>query len=27
LLNKFSATLLEKSKKKYLIKFLWEKIL
>ena len=25
LLNKFSATHLEKSKKKYLIKFLWEK--
>jgi len=27
LLNKFSATHLEKSKKKYLIKFLWKKIL
>ena len=27
LLNKFSATHLEKSKKKYLIKFLWQKIL
>ena len=26
LLNKFSATHLEKSKKKYLIKFLWKKI-
>jgi hypothetical protein len=26
-LNKFSVTHLEKSKKKYLIKFLWEKIL
>jgi hypothetical protein len=26
-LNKFSATHLEKSKKKYLIKFLWKKIL
>ena len=25
LLNKFSATYLEKSKKKYLIKFLWKK--
>ena len=27
LLNKFSATHLEKSKKKYLIKFLWKKVL
>jgi hypothetical protein len=27
LLNKFAASHLEKSKKKYLIKFLWEKIL
>ena len=27
LLNKFSLTHLEKSKKKYLIKFLWEKVL
>jgi hypothetical protein len=26
-LNKLSVTHLEKSKKKYLIKFLWEKIL
>jgi hypothetical protein len=26
-LNKYSATHLEKSKKKYLIKFLWKKIL
>jgi hypothetical protein len=27
LLNKLSTTHLEKSKKKYLIKFLWEKVL
>jgi hypothetical protein len=27
LLNKYSTTHLDKSKKKYLIKFLWEKVL